>query len=331
MLGHRLLRLSHRPMNLGYHCSHELFTPTELLRNAKFASQLGFEAGSCSDHFHPWSRAQKGNGFAWAWLGSALEGTSLSFGTVCAPGQRYHPAVIAQAAATLCDLYPGRFWLAVGSGEALNEHITGEAWPPKPERNARLRECVEIMRRLWAGEVVDHRGLVTVKEAQFPRALENPPQVIAACISDETARWAGSWADGLLTVSKDPEDLRKTVDAFREGGGEGKPMYLQVGLSYGPTDEEALEAACSRWRIAGLMPDQLADLETPSDFDAAAAKVTAEKLADSLRVSASIDQHLEWLAADRELGFETLYLHNVHPDQGRFIADFADRVLPEFR
>jgi coenzyme F420-dependent glucose-6-phosphate dehydrogenase len=180
----------------------------------------------------------------------------MSFGTVCAPGQRYHPAVIAQAAATICEMYPGLFWLAVGSGEAHNEHITGEPWPPKPERNARLKECVEIMRRLWAGERVNHQGLVSVKDAQLP-TVKHPPKIIAACISDETARWAGSWADGLLTVSKAPEDLRKTVEAFRDGGGAGKPMYLQVGLSYAATDKEALEAACQRWRIAGLMPESL--------------------------------------------------------------------------
>src|SRR5688500_19904508 len=123
---------------LGYHCAHEQLPPSTLLRHLKDAADAGFTAAMCSDHFHPWSERQGHSGFTWSWLGAALEATPLSFGTVCAPGQRYHPAVIAQAAATLAVMYPERFWLAVGSGEALNEKITGDPWPSKEQRNARL-------------------------------------------------------------------------------------------------------------------------------------------------------------------------------------------------
>lgn len=147
---------------IGFHASHEQFSPARLLRCVQQAEQAGFKAAMCSDHFHPWSERQKHSSFAWSWLGSALEATSFRFGTVCAPGQRYHPAVIAQAAATLAEMYPGRFWIAVGSGENLNEHITGAAWPAKSEREARLQECVEVMRALWAGETVSHDGRVCV-------------------------------------------------------------------------------------------------------------------------------------------------------------------------
>src|SRR5918997_6060747 len=125
----------------GYHCSHEQYPPSELLENVQAAEAAGFEGAMCSDHFHPWTDAQGHSGFAWSWLGAALQATSLSFGTVNAPGDRYHPAIVAQAAATLAEMFPDRFWLAIGSGEALNEAITGARWPAKRERDARLREC----------------------------------------------------------------------------------------------------------------------------------------------------------------------------------------------
>src|SRR4051812_12849148 len=141
---------------IGYHFSHEQYPPSELLRYSRMAQEAGFGAGMCSDHFHPWSEAGQ-SGFAWSWLGAALEATNFSFGVVCAPGQRYHPALIAQATATLAEMYPGRFWCAFGSGQNLNEHITGSGWPDKATRQARLQESVEIVRALWAGETVNHR------------------------------------------------------------------------------------------------------------------------------------------------------------------------------
>ena len=152
-------------LKIGYHASHEQFKPSTLLTYVQRAQQAGFTAASSSDHFHPWSNRQGESGFAWSWLGAALQATSLSFGVVNAPGQRYHPAIIALAAATLAEMFPQRFWIAVGTGQFLNEHITGEKWPAKAARNARLNECVESMRALWKSETVTHKGLVTVEEA----------------------------------------------------------------------------------------------------------------------------------------------------------------------
>ena len=151
---------------IGFHASHEQASPSELLHAVRAAEAAGFACAMCSDHFSPWSERQGESGFAWSWLGAALQATSLPFGVVNAPGQRYHPAVIAQAAATLCELFPGRFWLALGTGEFSNEHITGEPWPDKRTRNARLAECVAVIRALLAGEVVDHDGLVRVDRAR---------------------------------------------------------------------------------------------------------------------------------------------------------------------
>src|SRR4051794_1820840 len=181
----------------------------------------------CSDHFHPWSERQGQSGYTWAWLGAAMQATHLSFGTVCAPGQRYHPAVIAQAAATLAQMFPGRLWVALGTGQNLNEHINGAHWPPKPERQARLRESVAGIRALWAGETVNRETpWFRVRNAKLYTRPGAPPRIFGAAITEDTARWVGGWADGLITVGKDPEGLRRVVNAFREGGGDGKPLAL---------------------------------------------------------------------------------------------------------
>src|SRR5829696_7855551 len=249
---------------IGYHCSHEQFPPSELLRLVSLAHRAGFRAAMCSDHFHPWSERQGQSGFAWTWLGAALQATSLTFGTVCAPGQRYHPAVIAQAAATLAEMYSGRFWLAVGSGEALNEAITGQRWPGKQDRNRRLQECVEIMRALWAGETVTRRGSTTIVDARLYTTPGQPPLIVAAALTPETARWAGSWADALITVAGSREAMRQLLDAFREGGGEGKPVFLQVALSCAPTVDECERLAVEQWRQAALETTALAEIATPA-------------------------------------------------------------------
>ena len=146
----------------GIHASHEQIPPSRLLASVRHAEAAGFGAAMCSDHFSPWSERQGESGFAWSWLGAAMATTDLPFGVVNAPGQRYHPAIIAQAAATLAAMFPGRFWVALGSGENVNEHITGGRWPAKAERDARLRECVQIIRALLDGEEVTHHGLVSV-------------------------------------------------------------------------------------------------------------------------------------------------------------------------
>src|SRR5690606_739187 len=194
---------------VGYHASHEQWAPSKLLEFVRLAESAGFGGGMCSDHFHPWSEHQGQSGFAWSWLGAALQATSLSFGTVCTPGQRYFPPIIAQAAATLAEMFPGRFWLALGSGEYLNEHITGERWPAKQERNARLLEAVQVMRALWAGETVTHRGLFTVEEARLYTRPSEPPLIVWPALTLETAEWVGGWADALVTTSRDRDEMRQ--------------------------------------------------------------------------------------------------------------------------
>ena len=314
---------------IGLHFSHEQHCPSALLRYARLAADAGFTGAMCSDHLRPWSERQGHSGFAWSWLGSALAATPMSFGTVCAPGQRYHPVIIAQAAATLAEMYPDRFWLALGSGEALNEAVTGDPWPSKDERNARLTACVDVMRRLWAGETVSTSRDIRVKEAQLYVRPQRPPMVLGAALSEETARWLGSWADGMITVALPGGKLGRVVDAFRAGGGADKPMFLQVALSFAPTEDEALAAAHDQWRQCTLSSQQVSDLETPAAFDRASAHATPADVRSQIRVSADIERHIAWLQEDKALGFSRIYLHNVAREhQQRFISICASRLRP---
>ncbi|AUX40581.1 luciferase [Sorangium cellulosum] len=317
-----------RKLAIGYHASHEQLAPSALLRHVRHAEQAGFAGAMCSDHFLPWGEKQGQSGFAWAWLGAALEATSLSFGTVCAPGYRYHPAVIAQAAATLAEMYPGRFWLSIGSGEALNEHITGEKWPDHAERTARLEECAEVIRALWRGEEVTHRGRVVVDGAKLYTRPAAPPRLLGAAISAATAARVGRWADGLITVSQGRDQLREVVRRFREGGGEGKPMVLQVKIAYDPDERVALREAHEQWRTNVLPPRLLASLTVPEHFDAAASFVRPEDVAAQVHVSADPARHAAWLREHAELGFDAIYVHNVTSNQQAFIDTFGERVLP---
>ena len=316
---------------LGFHCSHEQLPPSTLLRVAALADDAGFSAAMCSDHFHPWSDRQGQSGFSWSWLGAALQATRMSFGTVCSPGQRYHPAVIAQGAATLSEMFPGRFWLAVGSGEALNESITGHAWPPKDERHRRLSESTRIIRALWAGETVTTRGSVVTETARLYSRPQHLPLLLGAALTAGTARWVGSWADGLITVAGPRDDMRRVVDAFRESAGDAKPMFLQATLSFARTDEEAAWAAHDQWRHCALPAAQLADLPSPAAFDRATADVDSHAVLSKVRVSSDIGRHLSWLQQDHDLGFERIYLHNVARDHHeRFIEACAEQVIPFF-
>ena len=313
----------------GYHASHEQYTPSDLLECAILAEAAGFESASCSDHFHPWTEAQGQSGFAWSWLGSALQATTLSFGTVNAPGARYHPAIVAQAAATLAEMFPGRFWLAIGSGEALNEGITGEPWPVKAERNARLHECAEVMRALWRGETVTHRGRVTVQDARLYTLPESPPPLFGAALSAETAAFVGGWADGLMTLGGPIEKVRTVLDAFREAGGEGKPVFVQHALAWARSEDDARRAAHEQWRFSALGGELLPVLRTPAEFEAASRFVTPNDVARGVRVSADLARHAAWLHEYVPLGVDGVYLFNVNRNQREFIDAFGEQVLPE--
>ena len=282
-----------------------------------------------SDHFKPWGPDQGQSGHAWPWLGAALEATRLPFGIISAPGYRYHPAILAQSAATVSEMYPDRLWFALGSGQRLNEDVAGLPWPSKAERNARLKECAEIIRALLAGETVHHRGAVTVIDAKLYSLPARSPLLLGAAVTEATAEFVGGWADGLLTVSAKPDQLRKVVEAFRRGGGEGKPLFLQVGLNWAETEEEAVAGAHQQWRYNVLGGEVNWELRSPEDFETASRHVKPEDMRESLLISADLAQHAAWLAEYIELGFSELQLHQVGRNQQAFIDAFGQNVLPE--
>jgi probable non-F420 flavinoid oxidoreductase len=312
----------------GLHASHEQVHPSELLAAVRRAEQAGFTAAMSSDHFSPWSQRQGQSAFAWSWLGAALQATSLPFGVVTAPGQRYHPAIIAQAIGTLAAMYPGRFWAALGTGEASNEHITGQGWPRKDVRNARLLECVQVIRALLAGEEVSHDGLVSVDRARLWTRPDAPPPLLGAAVSVPTARWCASWADGLITVNAPAQHLRAMVDAYRDAGGRGR-LCLQVHLSWAPDEATARHIAHEQWRSNVFAPPVCWDLELVEHFDEVSKVVTEEQVATVVNVSADLGRHVAWLREYAELGFDEVYLHHVGQRQEAFVDAFGEAVLPQ--
>jgi len=312
---------------IGYHASHEQFPPERLLAWSGDALRAGFGAVMCSDHFHPWSRAQGQSGHAWSWLGAMMASCTASCGVVTSPVGRYHPAVIAQAAATLARMFPGRFWLAVGSGEALNESITGQPWPDKSARNRRLGEAVQVMRALWAGQTVDHDGGFRLRHARLYTRPEHPPAVLLAALSADTARWGAAWADGLITVATPEAPVAAILRAFREGGGAGKPIHLQVKLSYAADEDAALRGAFEQWRSNAVSRRESETLDTPEAFERCAAKITPADVARVVHVSADPDRHRAWLETYLRCGADHLHLHNVNRDQDAFIRVFGRDVI----
>jgi probable non-F420 flavinoid oxidoreductase len=311
----------------GFHASHEQVAPGKLLTAVQEAERAGFQMAMCSDHIAPWSERQGHSGYAWSWLGAALATTELEFGCVTAPGQRYHPAVVAQKIATLATMFPGRFWTALGSGEASNEHITGDRWPAKEERTRRLEECVDVIRRMLAGEEVTHEGLVRVDRARLWDRPDQTPALIGPVVTVESAARVAGWADGLITINAPHERLRQIIDAYRGAGG-GGPLVLQVHLSWAPTQAEAEGIAYDQWRSNVFADPVCRDADSPQAFDAMAEHVGMASVQQAVRVSSDLGQHREWLAEYADLGFEDVYLHHVGQDQQAFIDAFGAHVLP---
>lgn len=315
-------------MKIGYHASHEQFSPLELLEYVLSAEKAGFQSVLSSDHLFPWSESQGHSGFAWSWLGAAMQATSLPFGIVTVPGYRYHPAIIAQAAATLDVLYNGRFFLTMGSGEALNEHIIGEKWPVKDERNKILKESVDIIRRLFSGEEVTNYETVAVEQAKlYCRPVSKIP-IFGAALTKKTAKWLGGFADGLITTSRPMRELETVVQAFREGGGDGKPMILKAQLSFDVDYKKARDGAHKEWRNTLLPSFLLSDLTLPRQFDAAGEHVPLEIVEREVKISDTPKDFVKWIKDLSKLGFEMIILHNVNREQERFIKTFGKEVLP---
>jgi probable non-F420 flavinoid oxidoreductase len=317
-------------MLIGYHASHEQYAPSELLDYVQAAERAGFQAVMTSDHLAPWSERQGNSGNNWAWLGAAMAKTSLPFGSLAIPGGwRYHPVVLAHLVATLSEMFPERLrWIALGSGEALNEHAVGRGWPEKSERNDRLKVGAGIVRALMAGKTVsvEHPQMQT-EQARIWSRPETPPLLMGAALTTPTASLLGEWADGLVTVKKPADEMKQIVEAFRASGGRGKPLALQLQVSWAPTLDEARTAAWHEWRNAAIKPDVLAELRSPSEFDAASRDVTPQEMEEFIPLITRGDELLHLVEECTSCGFDEIYIHNVSRDQLGFMNFMAEQAF----
>lgn len=310
-----------------YHASHEQFAPSHLLKLVQHAEKAGFEGIHSSDHFNPWSVRQGQSGFTFSWIAAALQATKLPFSMVCTPGQRLHPAIVAQAIATLDEMFPGRINVELASGEALNEHITGDPWPPKEVRNERLLECYQVISKMLKGEEVTDDGLVKVKEAKLYTLPKEKPLLLCAALSEQTSKWAGSWADGLLTTTGSEEETTKKLKAFRQNGGEGKPCYLQYSFSYAKTKEEAVEGAFHQWRSNMVGTDALADFYKPEHYDAAAEKIVKNDIEENIHIITDPEQLWENISMYDRMDINRISLHNINTNHEYFIESFGELIV----
>ncbi|MFL5771345.1 MAG: TIGR03557 family F420-dependent LLM class oxidoreductase [Chloroflexota bacterium] len=325
-------------VSLGYSLSSEEHPPLDLVRNAQRAEALGFEYASISDHFHPWIDAQGHSPFVWSVLGAIAQGTSrlrVVTGVTC-PTFRIHPAIVAQAAATVAAMMPGRFQLGVGSGEALNEHITGMRWPPYEKRAAMLEEAVAIIRELWAGDVVNHDGEhFTVENARIYTLPDEPPPVYVAAAGPEAAELAGRVGDGLICSSEDAEVVRRFDATPKSGGGTGRggarPHYLQVSVCWAKDEAEARRIAHRQWPIAGLRGEMSQILPTPTHFEQAAKMVSEEDISKGIVCGPDPDKHLEAIQSGIDAGYDHIHIGQVGPDQEGFFRFYEREVLPKLR
>ncbi len=324
---------------LGYAAMFEQFTPTDLLRWSRQAEDAGFGGIMASDHFHPWTPQQGQAAFVWAWLGALGAQTSrVAFGTgVTAPGPRYHPAILAQAAATLEAMYPGRFYLGMGAGEALNEHITGDYWPEAPIRLQRLEEGVEIIRKLMTGKVTKYQGThFRLESAKLYTLPTTPPPIYIASSGPVNSERTGRIADGYITVGASDEKIRTLLARFEKGAREaGKdpatmPRIIQLHLSWAESREAAVEQAAREWPNGGMAFPK-ADIRNPEDFAAMAQIVRPENFEGRVFMSADLDAHTAHLQHYIDLGFDQVYVHNVGRNQQAFIDAFGRSVLPRLR
>ena len=308
----------------GYALSSEEHAPNDLVRYAQRAEALGFSFAAISDHYHPWVDRQGHAPFVWSVLGGIAHATStLRLGTgVTCPTVRIHPAIIAQAAATVATMMPGRFFLGVGSGENLNEHILGDHWPPAPVRQDMLAEAISLIRQLWEGGYQSFDGAYyTVENARIYTLPEELPPIIMAASGPQAATIAAASADGLWTVSPHAE----LIETFTEGGGSG-PKYGQVTVCWAPDEESAKKTAYEWWPNAGIGGELSQELPLPRHFEQAAQMVTPDDLAEKLPLGPDPDRHAESIKAFVDAGYDHVYIHQIGPDQDGFF-DFYEREL----
>ena len=312
-------------MKIGYFLSSEEHGPRTLVDQAKAAEQAGFDALWISDHFHPWNDEQGESPFVWGVIGALSEATSLEVTTaVTCPTVRTHPAVIAHATATAALQCRGGFRLGVGSGEALNEHVTGSRWPTADVRLEMLEEAVDIMRRLLTGKRVDHHGRhYTVEDARIYSCPDEVPPILVSAFGDKALSLAARIADGFVTTQPAADDLA----SYREQGGRG-PSSAGAKVCYGSSREDAVAMAHRLWPNVGL-PGELAQvLPSPKHFEQASEIVTPEMIGDSIPCGPDLDHHVEKLSEYVTAGFDELFISQIGPHSDDFFRAYEKEVLP---
>ncbi len=313
-------------MKIGFFLSCEEHGPAELLAQARAAEEAGFAGLWISDHYHPWNHEQGESAFVWSVIGAlagAAVGLPVATAVTC-PTVRVHPAVVAQAAATSQVLLDGRFTLGVGSGEALNEHILGTRWPEADVRLDMLEEAVEVMRRLWTGEVVSHRGAhYTVENARLFTLPDEPPPIYVSGFGPKAIDLAARIGDGFVTTTPDAD----AIGRFRESN--SGPVQAGAKVCFAPTKEEATRTAHRIWPNDHL-PGELAQiLPTPEHFEQAAELVTEDVVAQSgMPLGPDLDEHLEALRAYADAGVDELYVQQIGGNHDTFFDAYAKDVLP---
>jgi len=311
----------------GYALSSEEHSPLHLVGNAKLAEEAGFEFLSISDHYHPWIDAQGHSGFVWSVIGGIAATTSrIRLGTgVTAPTIRIHPAILAQATATVATMMPGRFFFGVGSGEKLNEHITGARWPEVEVRLEMLEEAVEVIRKLWQGGVQSHHGKhYTVENARVYDLPETPPDIIVSASGPKATEVAGRIGDGFWGMGPQSELVKR----FDELAGPGKPKYAQVALCWGRDEAKARKTAFEWWPTAAIKGEASQELPSPKHFEQLAEMVTEEQVAESVPCGPDPEPVLEQVRTYLDAGFDHVYFHQVGPDQQGFLEFAAAELLP---
>jgi G6PDH family F420-dependent oxidoreductase len=311
----------------GYALSSEEHAPTQLVENARKAEENGFEFALISDHFHPWTDSQGQSPFVWSVIGGiarATERIRLGTGVTC-PTIRIHPAIVAQAAATSAAMMPGRFFLGVGTGENLNEHILGDHWPAPDRRLELLEEAIEVMRLLWQGGYRTHRGKhYTVENARLYTLPEQPVEIAVAAAKENAAELAGRVGDAFVNTAPD----REPIEAFERAGGKDKPKYGQLTVCWAKSDDEGAKMVHEIWPNAGLGGDLSYELPLPLHFEQAVENVTPDELKEKLPVGPDPGRYVEQIRELERVGYTHVYFHQIGRDQDGFFRFWKDELEP---
>jgi coenzyme F420-dependent glucose-6-phosphate dehydrogenase len=314
-------------VEFGYALSSEEHPPNRLVENARKAEKHGFEFALISDHFHPWTDAQGNSPFVWSVIGGIAQATQrLRLGTgVTCPTIRIHPAIIAHAAATAGAMMGERFFLGVGAGENLNEHVLGDPWPAPDERLEMLGEAIEVLRLLWRGGYRTHRGRhYTVENARLYTLPERPVQIAVAAAKPKASELAGRLGDAYINTSPD-QDL---VERFERAGGQGKPKYGGVTCCWAPSEDEGAEIVHRVWPNAALGGDLGYELPLPRHFEEATENVTPAELKEQLPLGPDPERYVEQIRAYERAGFTHVYFHQIGHEQDGFFRFWRKELEP---